>query len=492
MNILFKTAGNSTALAALFALLLTSCASGPSSRSALAWTDTEQSGLSAWVEDDLQPYLREKLTLHPRFKGETVSVVSMAGDRVRTDANNLSVELVRRLNNILLATDGVKLVWDRDIAAAECRPREAAHYYIGVEVSEARGSGHRVTVRALDREDSAWVSGFGREWQGRLTRDQLAAYKGPKSDGQPGERRYPFQMSETDLLAAKLAASLNEKLCGFADRPVAIYVDSATDDSRFVGKTLALVSNNLATSTAISIVADPGSASLTLSARMYPIDGSLNQFWILARSAAPGPALPVADVSAYVNIAGDRSATRPAAEAEVARAKVGAILSSFRVITPSRKTLCRSSDPWRQGAHVMASGERVPNGGCFALEIDARSDTKLFLISPATDSDHRRFAAGWCPRYNHVSTSLLQGETFRYSGRRHVIAGHRKAGDTIFFAVAVTDPGAARRFEHRLTELSASCQSARDPQLARVLLSGWVDELGARADWQSVRVRQAL
>lgn len=486
----FKTALNTMAAAALFALLVTGCAGGPSTRSALSWTNNEQSDLGAWLKNELQPYLREKLTLHPRFKGETVTVVSMNGNRVRADANNLSVELVRGLNNYLLATDGVKLVWDRDVAAAECRPRDEAHYYIGVEVAKDRGSGHRVTVRALDREDSAWVSGFGREWQGRLTRGQLAAYKDPKSEGQPGERRYPFQTSETDLLAARLAASLNEKLCGFADRPVAVYVDGGTEESAFVSKTLALVGNNLATSTAISIVADPGVARLTLSARMYPIDGSLNQFWILARSSAPGPVLPVADVSAYVNVAGPGVVARSTPEPEVLDKRDRAILSSFRVITPSRQTLCRSSDPWRHGVQVIAAGERVPHGGCFALEIDAHSDARIFLISPEAEAGQRRFVAGACSRYSHVSTSLGEGETFRYSGRRHVIVG--VARDAVFFAVAVTDPGAARRFELRLDELSASCQSARDPRLAQVLLSGWVDELGTRGDWQSVRVRQAL
>ena len=91
-----------------------------------------------------------------------------------------------------------------------CDTASSARYYVGIDVTHASGDSYRVSVRALDISTAAWVTGFAKSWQGRLTRRQQQALAERRADEYlRGLRVLPFAPGESDLLAAYVARNLS-------------------------------------------------------------------------------------------------------------------------------------------------------------------------------------------------------------------------------------------------------------------------------------------
>jgi len=302
---------------ATLAALLTSAGCATADYGALMWSGGEPSTLEAWFDDELEPYLAETLTTHPRFRRETITVAVMHGEEPQPAPDALSRALTLRLTRFLQSTPGVNLIWEGGRSAGDCIRREDAHYLLAVDLQQSGPASHRLAVRALDREEGLWVTGFGREWNGRLTRGQYARFRQPAATAQSrGLRDDPFREDEGDLLAERLATELAADFCGFVGEPLVVHADTAGQPA-FVADVVQLVANNLARSPSIRTVTDAAGANLVLSGRLYAIDNDLQQFWVQARPTADQVRFPVADVAAYVETtaAATRLARRPPAQA---------------------------------------------------------------------------------------------------------------------------------------------------------------------------------
>ncbi len=293
----FRRAGIAGMLPSL-SLLIAGCATG--GYAPLTWHEGDEPPLEVWFEEELAPYVADRLTTHPRFRGETVTVATMAGDEPGPAPDSLSRSLAQRLHQVLLSTPGVNVVWDGGARPGDCMRRADAHYVLALDLQQTGPASHRLTVRALDREDGLWVSGFGMEWNGRLSRGQYARFRQPAVTAETrGLRTHPFGTDEGDLLARRLAEKLDGQFCGFVGEPLVVFADTAGRPA-FVADTLRLVANNLARSPGIRAATDVADANLILSARLFAIDGALYQFWVQARPAGADYGFPVTDVQAYV------------------------------------------------------------------------------------------------------------------------------------------------------------------------------------------------
>ena len=148
-----------------------------------AVAESREKDLDRWVDRDLIPYVQQQLQKHPRFRNETVMFVVLRDNAPASASNALALSIRDRLLDAAVATPGVAIGWQQgrsgspvDSAPQDCA-RDDVHYYVGVELTQKLDSSYAVDVRALDLEDRNWVTGFGRQWQGRLSTTQRQAMR---------------------------------------------------------------------------------------------------------------------------------------------------------------------------------------------------------------------------------------------------------------------------------------------------------------------------
>ncbi len=496
-----RSRGRTGRLVALLALALALAAAGCATADygAFAWSGSDESSLEAWLDQDLEPYLAETLTTHPRFRRETVTVALMRGEEPEAAPDSLSRALSLRLTRFLQSTPGVNLVWEGGRSAGDCVRREDAHYVIAVDLQQSGPGSHRLAIRALDREEGLWITGFGREWNGRLNRGQYARSRQPAATGESrGLRDDPFREDEGDLLAERLAAKLAADFCGFVGEPLVVHAEAADQDA-FVADTVQLVANNLARSPYIRSVPDPAAANLILSGRLYALDGDLRQFWVQARPVAAGARFPVADVAAYVKTtAAGRLARRSPAEAAALAEPLpaaapgrlagpgaggGVQLGALRVLTPNDHWMCRRADPWRRGARVLRAGESLADDACFALEIEVSGDAEVFLLRHDPAAGLVRMMPGRCGRHGRVPGRSYGEATLRFpsapAGWAHALRPPRAAMHERWIALALPANAGATEFRRHLAQLPDDC-AAEDG--ATIDADLWLSGLDRLAD----------
>lgn len=487
-----RSHGRRLAAVLLAALAMTGCAT--SDYGALAWSGGEPSSLEAWFDDELEPYLADTLTSHPRFRGEPLTVAVMRGDEPQSAPDSLSRALSLRLTRFLQSTPGVNLIWEGGRSAGDCIRREDAHYVLAVDLQQSGPGSHRLAVRALDREEGLWVTGFGKEWNGRLTRGQYARSRQAAATAESrGLRDDPFRQNEGDLLAERLAAQLAADFCGFVGEPLVVHAD-ARGQPGFVADTVQLVANNLARSPHIRTVPDPAAANLILTGRLYAIDGELQQFWVQARPAADQAGFPVTDVAAYVAAAEEgRRARRPAAPAPLSSppaapaaalsavsAPGGAVeLRALRVLTPNDHWMCRRADPWRRGARVLRPGEALADDACFALEVEVAGDAEVFLLRRDPDAGLVQMMPGRCGRYGRVPGRSYGEATLSFpmtpAGRERALRPPRTALRERWIALALPADTPAADLRRHLARVPDDC-AAEDG--AAIDADAWLARLG--------------
>lgn len=471
--------------------------------------------LVSWVDGELAPYLAEQLARHPRFKGEPVLLVSMDGADVRPDIDELTGSIRARLMDALLSTPGINLVWrpatrpwqhDRGPAELRCQDNTEVHYYIGLQIAKLPGGGYRLTVRALDLQDNAWVTGFGRQWEGRLNRAQRLALAHHHPDAYlRGLRVLPFTEAEIDLLATYLAHNLSCQLRGHGGENVAVYPAIPDAGPSTLVTTLELVGNQLARMQAVQVADAPARANHTLKGKMHPIHGGLHQVWMTLRPEGDEGGNGSLGTAAYLQLgaAGSRPGQQVASIAPIRTEAVTSprpMLSAIRLVKPRDPSLCASVTPWRRGRKAFYPSEAVSPGECFAMELDVREAAQVFLLGHRMDGALVRLMPTACRRAGLSSAQARAGETLRYpskaGGAGQVMPWSGEAGLETYYAIAVNGPVATRAFKAHLGELPAYCDAGAEDQLSpgdmeRWLagLDGLVADYGEGIDWQAVRVR---
>ncbi len=475
--------------------------------------------LEAWIDTELSPYLQEQLAKHPRFKGEPVLLVRMAGVDVQPDIDDLSAEIRDRIFDALLRTPGVNLVWrpttgpwghHRSLTELRCRPNPEPHYYLGVDPELTPDGDLRVTVRALDLRDGTWVSGFGKTWRGLAGSAQRRALASRHPDAYlRGLRVLPFGGTEADLAAAYLARNLGCLLREQGAQDAAIYPEPPASASPYLRTALELVGNYLGRFPEIHLSDDPARAELILHGEVHRIHGDLYQLWAILRQREGGRRVAGTDTSTYVRLAGPAVADAPATgsgsrqpeplASGTPAGEQGPLLAPIRVLAPKDQNLCHRTDPWAAGAVVLRPGDSLPPRGCYALELELRAQAALFLLAYDADTGLVRLRPAACPGAWGAPGWSPPGTRLRFPGpraARTVLAGEGRAGVTSYYAIAVSDPAVAGSLEHQLGRIPEACpgQSGNARQ-ALPVPEHWLGELRALeqahpqdVQWQAVRL----
>ncbi len=470
------------ALCATLCWLMSLAACAGNHRNHRADTMSTGPALAEWLDDTLIPHLRQQFGQHPRFKGQPILLVRMQNDNVQPHIDELTDHIRTKIVDALVREPGLDLHWRPDtrmhkhhqsLADISCGDHRKVHYYIGIDCRLTRIDKQlEVRVRALNLAEHKWVSGFGRSWQGRPTAAQLAALKREHPDAYlRGLRPLPFADDQPDLLASYLARNLSCLLQqGDAD-DLLVHVEApAVESPAFFKTTLKLVGKYLARFREVEVTDDPGRANVAVIVSIHAIHQNLYQVWIAAKDRRQKKYLPGAETEAYVLIGSPGQRLMTAAVQERAPAAAPSdppaesprpLISAFHLITAADPGGCATATPWQAGSRRLAADARLPTGSCLAVEIGLASPARVFLIAQDATGDLTRLFPSSCQDFQTLGPVLASGRRFRFppladAGRR-VLELQGTPGMERIYAIAVTTPDLADRFEYELDRLQGLC-----------------------------------
>lgn len=465
---------------------------------ALPAAAASEKNLDDWVERDLIPGVREQLTEHPRFRGETVMFVVLEDNAPAPVSNELALSLRDRLLDAALHTPGIVLGWQQGQGATPGIPqatdcaRDNVHYYIGIETSKRLDGTFGVSVRALDLEDRSWVTGFGEKWGGRLTPVQRQAARNMQSDTTfLGARDVPFSAEQSDLLARYLAHEMTCELSRATSGNYVVAETQAETSPDTLQGTAELVSNNLANHVTLEFTAEDAQSNATLSGKAHRIDGSLYQYWLTITPKDPNGELAPLSASAYVSLPGT---SRPA-------------INPVTTVTAAISIPANHSDTLLGPLSVRRAQDSRRCRDCSILATDANSDAIVFLLQHQPNFGLVRLADSACRRRAaaHVVTT---GSPLEFpipylpigsSDTRETNQWLLSPVAETYYAVAIADTRAARRFANHLDKLPLRCADGTRLGLQNQSLQRWLDEFAMLAaqnagqfGWRAIEVRDVL
>ncbi len=481
--------------------------------------------LDRWVDRDLVPYVRQQLLAHPRFKGETVMFVVLRDNVPAAVSNALALSLRDRLLDAAVDTPGVSIGWQQGRGTSQLAPaaidctQNDVHYYIGLELEQLLDSRYAVTLRALDLEDRSWVTGFGRGWQGRLTTIQRQAMRQARVDETfLGSRDVPFNLAQTDLLAAHLAHALSCTLLRGDNGEYVVARGAAPVRSDVLAGTVELAANNLANHASIEIARDGERVNARLSGKAHPIDGPLYQYWLTITPEDPADGLSAVTTSAYVLMPepalADERPSRPdpapptvrepvdramAASVSIPNRGNDALLGPLRITRPLRPADC---DP-RKRSLVTDAKLWALHAKCSLLTATANSDTIVFFL--AHQANHGMVRLGDPACRHRASAALVRGnEPVQFPIPRtaanpltaEILDWRVSPGRDTYYVIAVNEARLARRMANHIDKLPLRCTDAMRSGLMAAELKAWLDEFALLAadaaqhfDWRAITVK---
>jgi len=469
-----------------------------------ATAQSREKDLDRWVDRDLIPFVQQQLVVHPRFKGETVMFVVLRDNVPAPVSNALALSLRDRVLGAAVDTKGVSIGWlqgrsgSADLQTSDCT-RDNVHYYIGIELTQNLDSSYSVNVRALDLEDRNWVTGFGRNWRGKLTAIQRQAMRQTRVDETfMGVRDVPFTVAQTDLLAAHLAHQLSCRLLqGREDEYIVAANVTPAGEDELAGAT-ELVSNNLARREALQLTNDADEINADIRGKAHPIDGDLYQYWVTITPKIADGTLTALSASAYIELPWREKTEPPETNvaAKVASSQKPAAPKSISIPNAGKDALL---DPLQIVDAI--------NVGYSNLQSRARADAIVFFLAHQSGHGMVRLAGTECrgrttahiTRTDDALTLPIPAAVHTNTRATETYEWQIKPDTDTYYAIAVTDAKAARRIANHIDHLPIRCGRAVRPGLDGGELRAWLEEfamLTARSaehiDWRALRVRNVM
>lgn len=497
-----------------------------------AVAESREKDLDRWMDRDLVPYVQQQLLKHPRFRDETVMFVVLRDNAPASASNALALSIRDRLLAAAVATPGISVGWQqgRSGNSPESQPQDCkhddVHYYIGVELDQKLDSSYSVNVRALDLEDRNWVTGFGKQWKGRLSTAQRQAMRQPRIDETfLGGRDVPFTMAQTDLLAAQLAHKLSCTMQKRVSDEYVVAMDVNEPATSGLQGTVELISNNLANRQALTLSADSDRANAVLGGKAHQIDGVLFQYWLTVTPKNESDDVTALSASAYIVLPEAEQFVPPVAEPEqpvishvasttvapvavrpasvsIPNAGKDALIGPLRLAAPTSSADCSGGSASIRDATYLASGRP-----CSLLLTEAKADSVVFFLEHQASHGLVRLAGNEC-RTRTTARIARSGERLSFPIAKTTTAKYNWSEtyewlldpdlDT-YYAVVVTDAKIARRIANHVDTLPMRCSNAVRPGLADDELRDWLSDfamLTARSsqhvDWRAIRVKDVL
>ena len=476
---------------------------------------SRQVDLDSWLSRDLLPYVSQQLTTQPRFRNELLRFVVMTDENPQSASNKLALTLRDRLRNSLADVPGIRIAWQPEQSTLatvngniDCT-KDDVHYYIGIELTEDRSGSLSVEVRALDIEDRTWVAGFSRSWHGPLNTPQRRLLQQTETDlSFRGQRGAPYDESQTDLLAARLAHELG---CSLLRQTAGEFVVSATDvevsTDPVVDATdiIELISNNLADYRAVQYSTTAANANAVLEGKAHRIDDELFQYWITITPVDANSDMPTLSANAYIRIAEKYSAAALEPEVRISMTKGDSgFLDTLQIVELRDVRSCAPRNNGYRTSREMNSGYSFAGDDCYALQVGSTADAVVFFLNHQLNHGLVRLADESCAqrtsakiaRTNKQIRFPLPLESLPSSSWAVADGWQLHPDKDTYYVVAATDTKAARALAQHIERLPKRCSASVRGGLEGAELQRWLEELAVitehwegAIDWRSIRVK---
>ena len=476
---------------------------------------SRQVDLDTWLSRDLMPYVSQQLTTQPRFRNELLRFVVMTDENPQSASNRLALALRDRLRNSLADVPGIRIAWQPEQSTPgtvngniDCT-KDDVHYYIGIELTEGRAGTLNVAVRALDIEDRTWVAGFSRSWHGPLSTPQRRLLRQADTDlSFRGQRGAPYDETQTDLLAARLAHDLG---CTLLRQTAAEYVVNSggekTNTDTAIGTTgmLELITNNLADYRAVQYSTTAANANAILEGKAHQIDDELFQYWITITPVDADSDMPTLSSNAYIRIPEKYSAAVLEPEVRITMAKSDAsFLDTLQIVELRNVRLCSAGNNRYRTSREMSSSYSFAGDDCYALQVGSTADAVVFFLNHQLNHGLVRLADATCSqrtsakiaRTNKQIRFPLPLESLPSSSWAVADSWQLHPDRETYYVVAATDTKAARALAQHIERLPKRCSASVRGGLEGTDLKRWLEELAlvtehwqGAIDWRSIRVK---
>ncbi len=474
------------------------------------------SSLNQWKTAELVPYLSKELSQHPQFKEQPLALVDMTGIDIDPNIDRLTKQLQDSVFQALLQSPGANLVWQTTGSShaqhhthlydVQCQPRQQPRFFIGFDL-KPQDNHYQLSVKALDPQQSMWVSGFGMTWEGELSAHELRQYQAIQTDERlRGLRMLPFSAKDTDLIARYLAKNISCLLKQSPIEPMVLYSDHAAAKDTTTSKIHALVDLYLSQYNEVQLTHHEEQANLILRPELHHIDEHLYQLWLIIKDRQQR-SIRGLDTSVYLTLQEapqpiewqdtprpprqtvppvvvvpstepqDRQPSRPVPQQPLQ------IIERLQRVQPIGEPFCRTANPWVMGAIELATDERTPY--CFGLELQLKQRGYVLLIN---ENDRGQFMKLPSHTDNGVF-KLSAGQNLRYPNRDlfDLEPGAQQEWIHVF---AVRDQRLTQQLLKQLNDMPECCtDNPTGPVIDwRKRFKTWQTRFADRLEWRTVRV----
>jgi hypothetical protein len=127
--------------------------------------------LGHWIAVEASPKLAEKLSNHPRLKGESIKLMAMKNGHPIRVTDVLTEQIREQLRDDLLTLADVRIVFEDE---SRCKAIDV-DTVLGIEVEVHDNRSHRVSLAIVDINEGVWLNGTNLSWLGRMTNTQRSA-----------------------------------------------------------------------------------------------------------------------------------------------------------------------------------------------------------------------------------------------------------------------------------------------------------------------------
>ncbi|MEM1144729.1 MAG: DUF4384 domain-containing protein [Pseudomonadota bacterium] len=439
--------------------------------------------LERWMDKELIPHLTERLGEHPRLKGEAFSIVAMQGDNTSPEIDGLSEWLREEIHEELQSAPGVNLVWrptvapwkhPRSLADLNCSASRGVNVQIGIDTRwDDVANKLKVSVRALDLEEGAWISGFGERYEGRASKRERNAMAGARLDEHlRGLKPLPFSSTQADLLASYLAQNLSCLLRQVDSDQLRVFAPvPAGEMPRLFATTMGIVDNYLGQFREVTLTADPLDADVVLQTELFKIDSArgIHQIWVDVKQQNDGSTLSGSQTQAYLQLTAEDladtvqvepvSISASGAAATTSWDKTEDLIQAASAVTVASRSLCRSNTPWMLGQVELAPTDSLPSGSCFALKITLAQDANLLVFGQNADGQMTRLFPSQCDALGDLGSGFfMAGQQLHLPQNNNgLLVLDNTTGTERYHIVAVDDETAAAAVNKRTSGIPDVC-----------------------------------
>jgi hypothetical protein len=230
--------------------------------------------LGRWLDTRTGPQLGELLGKHPKFKGETIHLVSMENGKPVEVVSRLHQAIQDHLKQRLLKYPGVRLAWNEP--EQRCGAPRTVPYLLGIEIERTGSYSHSLNIAMVDVAESVWVSGVNYTWQGRLTGVEKLALNTSVNLPPKGTVESPLPASATSEITQLLQRNVKCTLPEGLDGPVFLEPSNSRVLSRIRGQ----LQRDLSLAALAAMTHDPEDAEWKMSLTANPV-GSQTQEVVL-------------------------------------------------------------------------------------------------------------------------------------------------------------------------------------------------------------------